>query len=51
MCVLCAIFFFVGVAESEAHYQANCVAKYAEMPHNKVEDFCKTILKFEKDAK
>ncbi len=43
--------FFVGSMEGTAttkqEYQAACVAKYADMPHNKVEDFCKTLLKFE----
>jgi hypothetical protein len=43
--------FIAGIAETEHTYQEKCVAKYAEMPHNKVEDFCKTLLKFEKDPK
>ena len=43
--------FTVGIVASADNYQEKCVAKYAEMPHNKVGDYCKTLLKFEKDAK
>lgn len=43
--------FMVGATEERATIMERCVAKYADMPHNKVEDYCKTILKFEKDAK
>ena len=43
--------FLVGWADTEENYRHKCVAKYADMPHNKVEDYCKTILKFEKDPK
>jgi hypothetical protein len=43
--------FMIGLAETEATYQDKCVAKYADMPHNQVVDYCKKILKFEKDAK
>ena len=43
--------FLVGWADTEENYKNKCVAKYADMPHNKVEDYCKTILKFEKDPK
>lgn len=45
------ISFIVGVSSAETNYQEKCVAKYAEMPHNQVGDYCKKILKFEKDAK
>jgi len=45
------IAFFVGelsgTVTTKQEYQTACVAKYADMPHNKVEDFCKTLLKFE----
>ena len=43
--------FMVGATEERATIMERCVAKYADMPHNKVEDYCKTILKFEKDPK
>jgi hypothetical protein len=43
--------YISGAIDIEHSYQEKCVAKYAEMPHNKVEDYCKTILKFEKDPK
>jgi hypothetical protein len=43
--------FFVGSYDEADAIQRRCVAKYAEMPHNKVEGFCKTLLKFEKDPK
>ena len=43
--------FTFGLVSMESNYQEKCVAKYAEMPHNKVGDYCKTLLKFEKEAK
>lgn len=36
-----------GSSSVEDSYQQKCVAKYAEMPHNKVENFCKDLLKFD----
>jgi hypothetical protein len=38
---------FEGTASITQQYQSACVAKYADMPHNKVEDFCRVLLKFE----
>jgi hypothetical protein len=43
--------FTAGLMESEHTYQEKCIAKYAHMPHSQVGDYCKTILKFEKEAK
>lgn len=43
--------FVTGTALVADNYQEKCVAKYAEMPHNQVGDYCKKILKFEKDTK
>lgn len=40
-----------GQATTKMSYQNACIAKYADMPHNKVEDFCTTLLKFEKEPK
>jgi hypothetical protein len=49
--ILLFLGFMCGMTAEENSVQEKCVAKYAEMPHNKVGDYCKTILKFEKDAK
>lgn len=43
--------FVIGAAEQADTYQRRCEAKYADMPHNKVADHCKAILKFDQDAK
>jgi hypothetical protein len=43
--------FLFGITEQADTFQRRCEAKYADMPHNKVTDHCKTLLKFEKDAK
>ena len=43
--------FMIGLAEQEVNYQEKCVAKYADMPHNQVGNYCEKILKFEKDTK
>lgn len=43
--------FMGSIMAAENDVQEKCVAKYAEMPHNQVDDYCKTILKFEKAAK
>lgn len=43
--------FMVGTLDQQSVYQEKCVAKYADMPHNKVENYCKTLLKFEPDPK
>lgn len=44
LCLGC-LFGNIGTRDN---YQAACVAKYADMPHNQVEEHCKKILKFEK---
>jgi hypothetical protein len=41
----------LGVISCSDHYEEKCIAKYADMPHSKVKDYCKTLLKFEKEAK
>jgi hypothetical protein len=52
LAVLIGFFGFVtGLTVMETNYQGKCVEKYAAMPHNQVGDYCKTILKFEKEAK
>lgn len=43
--------FLVGAGESAESFQQRCVVKYADMPHNKVSDYCKTLLKFDVDPK
>lgn len=43
--------FMWGIMAEESHIQSKCVAKYADMPHNKVDEFCKTLLKFEPATK
>ena len=43
--------FTFGLISAEENYQEKCVAKYAYMPHSEVGTYCKTLLKFEKDAK
>lgn len=42
---------FLGGYESavDAH-QSACIAKYSDMPHNKVTEYCTTLLKFEKEV-
>jgi hypothetical protein len=49
--LLIFIGFLGGIVAAENDVQEKCVAKYASMPHNQVGDYCKTILKFEKEAK
>jgi hypothetical protein len=50
--VLLTVFgWFVGHEDARIEIKNACVAKYADMPYNKVEAYCKTLLKFEKDAK
>lgn len=39
---------FDGSSNVKRNYQNACVVKYGDMPANKVEDFCSTLLKFEK---
>lgn len=48
---IATLVFLVGRVEQQATFQEKCVAKYADLPHNKVEDYCKALLKFEKDPK
>lgn len=43
--------FFIGQSDANTYTHNKCVVKYSDMPHNKVEEHCNTILKFEKDAK
>jgi hypothetical protein len=43
--------FFIGQSDANTYTHNKCVVKYSDMPYNKVEEHCKTILKFEKDAK
>jgi hypothetical protein len=40
-----------GNSMTEKKYQKVCMEMYSDMPYNKVEDFCKQLLKFEKDVK
>ena len=49
--VLIFLGFLCGIKAETNDTQEKCVAKYAEMPHNQVGDYCKTLLKFEKDSK
>ena len=35
-----------GLADSSTEYQAKCVAKYSDMPYNKVQAHCKELLEF-----
>ena len=43
--------FLLGADARSTSLEVKCIVKYADMPHNQVEDHCKTILKFEKDVK
>jgi hypothetical protein len=43
--------FTAGLIDANHTYQEKCVAKYSYMPHNQVGEYCKTILKFEKETK
>jgi hypothetical protein len=49
--VLLFLGFMCGIMAETNDVQERCVAKYASMPHNEVGDYCKTILKFQKEAK
>jgi hypothetical protein len=42
--------FSYGYADSRSDIQEKCVNYYSDMPHNKVEDHCKNLLKFKKDV-
>lgn len=47
--VLIAFFSFVGgLISEERTIQDKCVAYYADMPHNKVQQHCKDLLEFKK---
>lgn len=41
----------IAVDTVEKRYQTKCIEKYSDMPHNKVTEYCTTLLKFEKDPK
>ena len=43
--------FFIGQFDQREYTQSKCVAKYSEMPHNKVEAFCKELLLFKNETK
>lgn len=38
----------MGIDNTNRHFQQKCVAKYSDMPHNKVQQHCKEILEFKK---
>ena len=44
VCGFCG--YAVGLADSSTEYQAKCVAKYSDMPYNKVQAHCKELLEF-----
>jgi hypothetical protein len=48
-CVFLGIGIVIGVTKTDSDYQTRCETMYADMPHNKVSDHCKAILKFKKD--
>lgn len=48
--VMAFLGFIVGYIEVKSDYQENCINKYSDMPHNKVEDYCKNLLKFKKEG-
>lgn len=48
---LCVMSFLSGLAAYESNIQEKCIAKYSDMPHNKVTEYCENVLKFEKDSK
>jgi hypothetical protein len=50
ICIAC-VSFMVGSFDQYSSFQDKCVAKYADMPHNKVGEYCTTLLKFERDPK
>jgi len=53
--IICLVIAFsctlFGYKTATEDIHDRCVAKYAEMPHNKVDEHCKTLLKFEKESK
>lgn len=49
--IIGALGFFIGQADQAAFLQQQCVAYYGDMPANKVNAFCTTLLKFEKASK
>ena len=44
VCGFCG--YVVALADSSNKYQAKCVAKYSDMPYNKVQAHCKELLEF-----
>lgn len=38
----------MGIDYTNRHFQQKCVAKYSDMPYNKVQAHCKEILEFKK---
>lgn len=51
VCVVLALGIFLGVGGNQKTQLRKCVEYYSDMPHNKVTDHCKTLLKFEKPTK
>jgi len=49
--VLCVGAFTFGELSEADNVKDRCIVKYSDMPHNKVVDYCTTVLKFEKDPK
>lgn len=50
--VFVLVFMTVGVYEVMfgVDYQAKCVAKYGDMPANKVQEYCKELLMFKQES-
>ena len=40
----------IGTLDERDIYQQRCVVKYGDMPSNKVQDYCKELLKFNKES-
>ncbi len=44
VCGFCG--YVIALTDSSNEYQAKCVAKYSDMPYNKVQAHCKELLEF-----